>query len=101
MQEFNQNRESECPGTCPSCLFGKEGRRPSSELCGHAGLHGWKMVVFAIVVFLLPLLLAVCGAVIASGRQVKTEIGVLIGLVAGIVIAVIFARIFRRFHKET
>lgn len=97
MQEFNQNRESECPGTCPSCLFGK-GRKPSSGPCG---LHGWKMVVFAIIVFLLPLLLAVCGAIIASGRQIKVEIGVLIGLAAGIVIAVIFARIFRRFCKET
>lgn len=64
------------------------------------GLQGWGLVLPAGGVFLVPLVLAVIGAVIAGSSRIAQIIGALSGLLIGTAGAAIIARLLRHTDEE-
>lgn len=76
-----------CAGGCPGC-GGSTGTARDEE----AGLSGWMLAAAAVLAFLLPLALAVVGAILMEPEI----LGGLIGLTAGVLLAVAVSRMMRR-----
>lgn len=85
---------SGCEG-CSGCDHSHETPRSVS-----GGLCGWPLATAAFFVFVLPLVLAILGAVWV-GRNPNTQLlGALAGFVVGVLLAVVVARILRRQNKN-
>ena len=77
---MNRNELDEpmgCGGKCSRCPLGED-ERPTG------GLQGWRLVVRAGGAFLVPLVAALVGAVIAGEGGTNQVIGALSGLAIGI-----------------
>ena len=92
MHEHAEQRQSACRGNCRHC------HDEAPEDTG--GLSGWKLIVPAVLVFLLPAALASAGAMLAGPEPIWELIGAAVGLAAGLWIAFIAARQLRSMHKD-
>jgi len=63
-------------------------------------LSGWPLVGSTMCVFLLPLITATAGAIIAGPKEMHQFAGAFGGLAAGLVVGVIMARFIGRSAKE-
>jgi len=87
----------------------KKSEGPCGPACTHCGLHdrppdveavtGWRLVVGALAVFVLPLVLAIAGAAVSGGGDARQLLGALIGLAAGLAAGVVIARLVCRAAK--
>jgi len=75
-----------CVTGCSACRLG-DAPKPAP-----GGLTGWRLVVSAFAVFLLPLALALGGAMLVGGGQVGRVLGALCGLIVGGGLGVVIAR---------
>jgi len=91
MQEHTEQKQPTCDGDCHNCH--DESTRDTG------GLAGWKLVVPAVLVFLLPAALGSAGAMMAGPGPIRELIGAVAGLAAGLWIAFIAARQLRLMHK--
>jgi len=83
--------------------------RPCGSGCTRCGLHaappdvpvlrGWRLTVSALGVFLLPLVLAVAGAVVVGGEGGRQFLGALAGLAVGLAGGVLIGRCVSRSAK--
>jgi hypothetical protein len=79
-----------CPGHCPTCSS-------NQKACAEPGLMtGWRLALSAACSFLLPLALAVAGAIALGPDATRETAGAFAGLAAGIVAAVVVHRIAGR-----
>lgn len=79
-----------CGTGCDVCRAGDD-PKPSS-----GGLVGWRLVVSAVAVFLVPLASALGGAVLAGGAEPAKLLGALCGLIVGLAIGVAVSRLVSR-----
>ena len=96
MSRPEESSKPGCPGSCPACPEGGQDAPP----CKEGALSGWRLAAMAVLAFLLPLALAVVGAVLGGSDEVRQLAGAAIGLAVGVAIAVIGARWIRRAAKE-
>jgi len=94
--EFMQTDSHRCPedrSACPHCAGDA---RPASDEDNGAAAEGGPLVWWAIAVFLLPLLLALLGALVAGSAGGAQLIGAACGLGLGLLGSILLARWTRR-----
>jgi len=79
-----------CPWRCAGCPQDQAGS--PADAGGPEGLAGWRLAVRVVILFLMPLALAVAGAALA-GTGGKQLAGALVGLAVGLAASVIACRI--------
>lgn len=94
MSDSTKKGGTGCSSGCSKCS--------SLEQCGqHPGaLSGWPLVGSTLCVFLLPLVMATAGAILAGPEEMHQFAGAFGGLAAGLVVGVILARFIGRSTKE-
>ncbi len=105
MESPKNEQPGGCPGECPGC-----GASEQDEKLGHShdmpdqvggGLTGWKLAAAAVGMFLLPLLAAIAGAVLAGEGNNQKFLGAVIGLAVGVFVAVLVTKVIRKKDKES
>lgn len=90
MHPVNQQEEGTpegCSGKCEGCDLAGPGVLSADE-----GYAGWRMVLLSTVVFLVPLLMAVAGALIKRGSANAEVGGAAVGFFAGVLVAIVVVR---------
>lgn len=90
MHPVNQQEEGApegCSGKCERCDLAGPGVQSVDE-----GYAGWRMVLLSTVVFLLPLLTAVAGALVKRGSANAEVGGAAVGFLAGVLMAIVVVR---------
>lgn len=87
--ETHKPNTTDCDGGCPGCAHDPGGDLPEGAL------SGWKLVGTVGGAFLLPLGLAILGAVLAGTQPNRQVLGALIGLVSGLALAVLAAAVLK------
>jgi len=80
-----------CEGECSGCKLVSP---------GDGALRGWRLVLVAAGVFIMPLVLAVLGAAVAPGEATAQMMGAGIGLLVGILAAAATGTIIRRTGRQ-
>jgi positive regulator of sigma E activity len=105
MESPKNERPGGCPGECPGC-----GASERDEKVGHShempdqvegGLTGWKLAAAAVGMFLVPLVAAIAGAVLAGEGNNRKFLGAVIGLAVGVTVAVLVTKVIRKKDKES
>ncbi len=92
-----QRAGEKCPGPCDKC----ELAGALESAAARQGIAGWRMVMASTLVFLLPLVLAMAGAVLMrQAGETRQLIGAAAGLAAGVAVAVPLMRLIRPKHEE-
>jgi len=96
MTQPDKDQNGRCRLGCRSCptFDGSDGQK-GGALCG------WRLSVAALVVFLVPLILAIVGAMVAGSSQTARLIGAAAGLAVGITAAILAGRFIRPAGKGT
>ena len=89
MNELHPDKQIRCDGQCSGC-------RPQAG----TGLEGWRLVLLAAGTFLVPLAMALAGAILAGGNRPAQVIGASAGLAMGVTVAIAINRVLRRAAKE-
>jgi hypothetical protein len=76
-----------CAGPCVRCTTDPATCADSGE-----GLRGWRLVLGAVVTFLVPLVMAFAGSLIAGESGALQTAGAAVGLVFGIALAAVISR---------
>lgn len=99
---MNDTVRKSCPGSCPSCAFGREGGSDglaewvsAHDTAAANALRGWGLVGRALGAFVLPTVLAVVGALLAGGGEVRRFAGLTGGLVIGMILGAAVVRLCR------
>jgi len=87
-------QESPCAVGCSRCRAGQDG--PAAP----GALAGWRLVLAAVVVFLLPLATAAGGAILVGPVAGWQLAGAMAGLAVGVILAMGLAWLIRRPAKE-
>ena len=85
------NPTSECPAGRSRCSVGWKQLREGST----GNIHGWRLVVNATGIFLLPLALAVAGAFWGGPSAARQLLGATVGFIVGLAPAVAVSTIMR------
>ena len=94
MSKSAENDASGCGGGCRHCSALSK-YKPAED-----ALKGWPLAGATACAFLLPLGLAVVGAILAGEGEARQFAGAGIGFAVGLVVGVIGARVINRFCKE-
>ncbi len=86
------------PASCEGCSGCEHSHNMPCNISG--GLSGWPLATAAFFVFVLPVGLAILGAILA-GRDTNSQVlGALAGFVVGVLLAAVVARLLRRREKN-
>jgi chromate transport protein ChrA len=92
--EMHDHNKTGCDGGCPTCnQDGTDGLPPGA-------LTGWKLVGTVGGAFLLPLGLAILGAILAGTETDRQVVGGLIGLLAGLAVAILASAVLARAGRD-
>ncbi len=90
MHIHDDSSRPECEN-CSGCSVGDS--PPTPDAADEPGLAGWRLVSTSIGMFLVPIALAIIGAICGGGNPGSQLLGALVGLTIGIVAAVGIARL--------
>jgi len=93
MDTPNSDKTSRPPG-CESCSKCDHSHEMPCNVSG--GLSGWALATAAFFVFVLPVGLAILGAILLRRDTNSQVLGALAGFVVGVLLAAIVARLLRR-----
>ncbi len=88
---MHRHGEASC-GSCGKCPIGSCPEDPADQ---GAIPKGWRLVGSAIGVFLLPVILAVCGAAVAGNSESMRFIGAATGLTLGLAGAIVVGKLLQ------
>lgn len=95
MSKLGEKLKVGCLVGCRQCPGGGMGEQDP-----RGALSGWRLSVAALVVFLVPLILALLGSVVAGSSQTARLLGAICGLTVGVAAAILTARLIRPAGKE-
>ena len=85
MQDTDHDRPAGCGGKCSRCDLGRE--VPGAP-------RGWRLVLGAAGMFVVPLALAIAGTIVAGQGSARQAVGAAAGLLAGVIAAILTGRFF-------
>ena len=97
MHMNDQDNQNGCGGECSNCSPGSATPATgSSPGPASGGFKGWPLVISAAAAFLLPLVLAMTGAVIGRDNANNQVALTFAGLAIGLVIALVIHKVLKR-----
>lgn len=92
MKQSEEKPDGECPARCEQC----ELANALEQATARSNMEGWRLVLSSTFVFLVPLVLAIAGAVfLRRGGQVDQVAGAAAGLAVGIAAAWVVTKLIR------